>query len=387
MADRLRQTILSLDDFDAAARRHLPRPLYGFVAGAAETDAALHGNRAAFADYRFVPRTLVDTSARSAATSLFGESYTAPFGIPPMGAAALIAYRADLALAGAAAKAGIPFVLSGSSLIRMEDVARAGGKPWFQAYLPGDPARIDALVDRAAAAGYGTFVLTVDVPVGANRENNVRNGFSLPLRPGPQLAWQGVTHPLWLWRTAARTLMRHGMPHFENFAATQGPPILSRGLDRQLGARDTLAWPHLAQIRKRWRGRLVVKGILAPDDARMARDEGVDGIIVSNHGGRQLDYAQAPLHALPGIRAVAGTMAVMLDGGVRRGTDVLKAVALGADFVFAGRPFLFAAAVAGADGVAHAIRLLREEIERDMALLGITSLRQMTPDLLVPRHR
>lgn len=383
MTDRLRRRFLSLDDFETAARRFLPRPLYGFVAGAAETDSALRGNRAAFAAHRFVPRTLVDTSGRSCAATLLGENYAAPFGIPPMGAAALIAYRGDIVLAQAAAQARIPFILSGSSLIRLEDVAQAGGKPWFQAYLPGERARIDALVDRAAAAGYGTFVLTVDVPVGANRENNVRNGFSLPLKPGPQLAWQGLTHPLWLWRTAARTLLRHGMPHFENMMATRGPPILSRGLERQLGARDTLAWRHLEQIRRRWAGRLVVKGILAPDDARMAREAGADGVIVSNHGGRQLDYAAAPLRQLSAVRAAAGDMTVMLDGGVRRGTDVLKALALGADFVFVGRPMLFAAAVAGLPGVAHAIALLREEIERDMALLGITALQQMTPALLV----
>ena len=331
-----------------------------------------------------MPRALVDTLQRSAATTLFGEARPLPFGIAPMGAAALMGYRADLAMAAAAAAAGIPFVLSGSSLIRLEDVAQAGGAPWFQAYVPGDAARIDALVDRVAAAGYRTLVLTVDVPVGANRENNVRNRFSLPLRPSVRLALDGIAHPVWLWDTAARTLLRHGMPHFENMMAERGPPILSRALDRQLGQRETLAWRHLEQIRRRWSGRLVVKGILAAEDARMAREAGADGVIVSNHGGRQLDYAVAPLHALPAVRAVSGNMTVMLDGGIRRGSDVLKALALGADFVFVGRPMLYAAAVAGHAGVAHAIALLREEIERDMALLGINALTQMTAALLTP---
>jgi L-lactate dehydrogenase (cytochrome) len=385
MARQLRR-ILALEDFEGAARRHLPRPLFGFVAGAAETDAALRGNRAAFAEHAFIPRALVDTSSRTAAATLFGEQFAAPFGIAPMGAAALIAYRADLVMAGAAAAARVPFILSGSSLIRLEEVRGAGGAPWFQAYLPGDSARIEALVDRVAAAGFGTFVLTVDVPVLANRENNVRNRFTQPLRPSVRLACDGLMHPGWLWRTAARTLRRHGMPHFENMSATRGPPILSRSLERRIGARDTLAWPHLDAIRKRWRGRLVVKGILAAEDARRAREAGADGVIVSNHGGRQLDYAVAPLRALPAVRAVAGEMTVMLDGGVRRGTDVLKALALGADFVFVGRPMLFAAAIAGETGVAHAIRLLREEIERDMALLGISSLAEMTPALLAPSH-
>ncbi len=384
MADRLRERFLALDDFEPAARRFLPRPLFGFVAGSTETGAAFHGNRSAFAAHQFVPRMLVDTARRSTAATLFGETYAAPFGIPPMGVSALIAYRGDLVLAATAAECGIPFILSGSSVIRLEEVAKAGGKPWFQAYLPGDPARIDPLVDRAAAAGFGTLVVTVDVPVNGNRENNVRNGFSLPLRPSAQLAWQGITHPGWLLRTAGQTLLRHGMPHFENMQATRGPPLLSRNLERQLGARDTLAWPHLRRIRDRWRGRLVVKGILAAEDARLAREAGVDGVIVSNHGGRQLDYAIAPLDALPAIRAVAGEMAVMLDGAIRRGSDVLKALALGADFVFVGRPMLFAAALAGGPGVAHAFRLLREEIDRNMAMLGITSLSQMTPALLAP---
>lgn len=380
----LMRRILALEDFEAAARRHLPRPLFGFVAGAAETDAALRGSRAAFAEHAFIPRMLVDTSARTAAATLFGEPFAAPFGIAPMGASALIAYRADLVMARAAAAARVPFILSGSSLIRLEEVQGVGGAPWFQAYLPGDPARIEPLVDRVAAAGFGTFVLTVDVPVLANRENNVRNGFTQPLRPSVRLALDGLLHPGWLWHTAARTLHRHGMPHFENMGATRGPPILSRSLTRQIGVRELLAWPHLEAICKRWRGRLVVKGILAADDARRAREAGADGVIVSNHGGRQLDYAVAPLRALPAVRAVAGDMTVMLDGSVRRGTDVLKALALGADFVFIGRPMLFAAAIGGEPGVAHAIRLLREEIGRDMALLGITSLAEMTPALLAP---
>src|SRR5579863_7555424 len=181
MGERLLRRILALEDFEGAARRHLPRPLFGFVAGAAETDAALHGNRAAFAEHAFIPRVLVDSSARTAATTLFGEHFAAPFGIAPMGASALIAYRGDLVLARAAAAARIPFILSGSSLIRLEEVTRAGGAPWFQAYVPGEAARIEALLDRVAAAGFGTLVLTVDVPVSANRENNVRNGFTMPL--------------------------------------------------------------------------------------------------------------------------------------------------------------------------------------------------------------
>jgi len=173
------------------------------------------------------------------------------------------------------------------------------------------------------------------------------------------------------------------MPHFENMRAERGAPVISRHIDRDFGSRDSLAWEHLALMRRLWKGRLVVKGILNPADARLCREHGVDGIIVSNHGGRQLDGTIASLRALPAIAEVAGGMAVMLDSGVRRGTDVLKALALGAQFVFLGRPFLYAAAIGGAAGVERAIDLLRQEIDRDMALLGITGLAEMKRDLLV----
>jgi L-lactate dehydrogenase (cytochrome) len=376
------QRFLSLDDFERAARRHLPRMLYGFVSGAVETDASLRNNRDAFQDWAFVPRVLQDVSARQTETMLLGHRHAAPFGIAPMGASALSAYRGDLVFARTAAAAGIPMILSASSLIRLEEVRAEGPSAWYQAYLPGEPGRILPLVDRVAAAGFETLVLTVDVPVSSNRENNVRNGYSLPLRPNPRLFWEGISHPHWLFGTALRTLWNHGMPHFENMDADRGPPVLSPNLIRAVGRRDGLAWEHLALIRERWQGQLIVKGVLSAEDARMAREYGADGVIVSNHGGRQLDGAIAPLHVLPEIAAVAGGMTVMLDGGIRRGTDVLKALALGADFVFLGRPFLYAAAVGGEAGLRHAITLLWEEIHRDMAMLGITDLAQLGPELL-----
>jgi L-lactate dehydrogenase (cytochrome) len=373
---------LALHDFEDAARRHLPRMLHGFVSGGVETDWTLRENRAAFGDWAFVPRVLVDTSGRSTAATLFGRAYAAPFGIAPMGASALIAYRGDLVLAQAAAAANIPMIMSASSLIPLEEVRRNGPNTWYQAYLPGEAARIEPLVDRVAAAGFDTFVLTVDVPVAANRENNIRNGYAIPLKPNLRLAWEGITHPRWLLGTLLRTIARHGMPHFENMDAGRGPPIVSRTLMRAFGERDRLNWQHLELIRRRWKGRLVVKGVLAAADARIARESGCDGVIVSNHGGRQLDGAIPSLRALPEVAAEAGGMTVMLDSGVRRGTDVLKALALGAQFVFVGRPFLCAAALGGEEGVAHAIRLLAEEVNRDMALLGINRLSELGPALI-----
>lgn len=381
MSDPLRR-MLSLHDFEAAARRILPKPLYAYVSGAVEDGQSERGNRQAYDDYGFRPKVLVDVSRRSTRCTVLGREYAAPVGVAPMGIAALTSYRGDVILARAAAEAGVPCIMSGSSLIRLETVMEAAPGTWFQAYLPGDGAQIAALIDRVAAAGVDTLVLTVDTPVAANRENNVRAGFSTPLRPSVGLAWQGVTHPRWLIGTFLRTLVRHGMPHFENNYATRGAPILSGNVLRDFSDRGHLNWQHVAAIRKTWKGRMVLKGILHPDDARAARAHGMDAVIVSNHGGRQLDGSVSPLHALPAIVDAAGGMDVMLDSGVRRGTDALKAMALGARCVFVGRPFNYAATVAGQRGVAHAIALIVEEIRRNMGLLGIVDLREVNQSLL-----
>jgi L-lactate dehydrogenase (cytochrome) len=377
---RVLRGVLTLDDFEEAARPVIPRPIFGYVKGGAETNASLRANRAVWDELAFVPRTLVDTSGRTQKTTLFGHTYDAPFGIAPMGGTAMAAYQGDLVLARGAAAANIPMILSGASLTPLERVRKAGPTAWFQAYLPGETGRITELVERVARAGYDTFVLTVDVQVLANRENNVRSGFNVPLRPSLRLAWESVIRPRWLFGMLLRTLWLHGMPHFENL----GPrvPLISRSAERQLGRRDTLSWKHLELIRRLWKGRLVVKGILDKADARIARESGIDGVIVSNHGGRQLDGAVAPLRALPGIAAEAGGMTVMMDSGVRRGTDVLKALGLGAQIVFLGRPFFYAAAIAGEAGVRHAVKLLQNEIDRDMALLGISTLAEMRRELL-----
>ena len=378
---------LCLDDFETAARRHLPLPVFSYVAGAAETNCSFQANRHSFARYSFMPRVLVDISRRDTGVTLFGRRFDAPFGIAPMGLAALSAYRGDLVLAGAAARENIPMVLSGSSLIALEDVARANSDAWFQAYLPGDDAAITALLQRVQAAGYGTLVITVDTPVAANRENNVRAGFSIPVRPSMRLAWQGMTHPRWLLGTFLRTLVRHGMPHFENSYATRGAPILSPNVERDLSDRGHLDWRHFRLVRQLWPGKLVIKGVLDARDACMAVDAGADGVIVSNHGGRQLDGSVAPLRVLPDIVAACPGVPVMLDSGVRRGSDVLKALALGAKFVFVGRPFSFAAAVGGETGVLQAIALLKAEVSRNMGLLGVTSLQQLDPGCLIDNYQ
>uniref|UniRef100_UPI00403984AD alpha-hydroxy acid oxidase n=1 Tax=Variovorax sp. BK018 TaxID=3450241 RepID=UPI00403984AD len=372
---RVLRPILSLDDFEHAARRVLPRPLFGYIAGAAEDNLSLRANRTSFSDYSFITRTLVDVSKRDQSIQIFDETYSAPFGIAPVGISALSAYRGDLALANAAQADGIPAIMSGSSLISMEEVQSSAPRTWFQAYLPGDRTKIRGLIDRVRKAGFRTLVATIDLPVWANRENNVRTGFSMPLRPSLRLAVDGMTHPRWLFGTFLRTLVLHGMPHFENSFAERGAPMLSTRAIRDTTGRDHLSWDDISEIRRLWDGPFVLKGILSEHDARRAVKIGADGIIVSNHGGRQLDGAAASLAVLPGIvDAVNGAAVVMMDSGIRRGGDVLKAIALGASCVFVGRPFMYAAAVGGQAGVSHAISLLRQEVDRNQAMLGRLSI-------------
>ncbi len=384
---KLLERLYSLDDFEEAARRHLPRPIFGYVNGAAETNLSLRDNREAFAEWGFVPGVLIDVSKRDPSVELFGRRYAWPFGIAPMGIAALWAYRGDLVLASAAAEADIPFIMSGSSLIRLEEVAAQSPASWFQAYLPGDQDQIDALIERVRLAGYETMVITVDIPVASNRENNLRTGFSTPLRPTPRLAWDGLSHPRWTLGTFLKTIRKHGMPHFENNYATRGAPILSPDVVRDYSDRSHFTWAHLARIRASWKGRLVVKGILRSDDARRARDTGADAIVVSNHGGRQLDGTVSPLRVLADIVAACPELPILFDSGVRRGTDVLKALALGARMVFVGRPFAYAAAVGGHDGVRRAISLLSNEVSIDMAMVGITRLAELDRDTHLRRFR
>lgn len=376
--------MLSLHDFEGAARRRLPRPIFGYIAGAAEDGASLRDNREVFGEYGFVTRVLRDVSQRSQSVELFGQRYSSPFGIAPMGINALSTYRGDLVLARAAQQAGILSIMSGTSLIPMEDVARESPSTWFQAYIPGDQERIDALIDRVERAGFGTLVVTVDIPISANRENNIRTGFSTPLRPNLRLAWDGLMRPAWVMGTFLRTLLRHGMPHFENSFATRGAPIMSSTVLRDFSARDHLSWRHMAAIRRRWKGTMVVKGLLSVEDALQAQRLGAEGIVLSNHGGRQLDGAASPMRVLEAVVAAVGPdYPVLVDSGFRRGSDVLKALALGARMVLVGRPFNYAAAVAGEAGVAHAIGLLRDEVDRNLAMLGVTGCAELGPQHLV----
>ncbi|MBV9656338.1 MAG: alpha-hydroxy-acid oxidizing protein [Acetobacteraceae bacterium] len=374
---RRMRRIFALEDLEPAARRLLPRPIFGYVAGGVETNASLTDNRQVFGELAFLPRSLVNVTDRALDCELMGRRYALPFGIAPMGVSALTAYRGDLALARAAERARIPMVISATSLIRLEEIAAAAPGVWYQAYLSGERTETARLIDRVAGAGIETFVVTADSAVVPSRENNLRTGYRTPIRPNLALLRDGVTHPFWALGTFLRTFARHGMPHFENAYADRGAPLLSRQAVRDFAGRETLDWETVRFIRSRWAGRLVIKGLLHPADVTLAREAGCDGVVLSNHGGRQLDGAISPMRVLTASIECAGKMAVMIDSGFRRGTDILKALGLGAQFVFVGRPFNYAAALAGEAGVDHAIKLLRDQLRADLGMLGLRSLAEM----------
>ncbi len=373
---------LELEDFERLAKDRLPHAVYAYVANGAEDMATLRENRAQFGARKFVTRVLRDVSERDAGRTVFGRRWSAPFAIAPMGAAAVVGFDADNRMARAAAEADIPFVLSANSITPLEELHRTNPDAWFAAYQSPDHEKIRRMIDRVGRAGFDTYLLTVDVPVGSNRQGEKRAGYSMPLRATPRLALDGITHPEWLVGTAARTFRKRGVPVISNVEPAGGPSILTRDVSF-IGGHASFSWDEVALIRSLWPGRFVLKGILSPDDARIAREHGCDGIVVSNHGGRQLDGAASPLEVLAEVKAVSGEMTVIADSGFRRGTDVLKALALGADLVLIARPFLFASVVAGEEGVAHAIRLLKREIDIGLALLGLARVDDVTSSVLL----
>ncbi len=375
------QDILDLDDFERAARPKLPHAVYGYVAHGAETETTLRANRAVFDSWRLVPRVLVGVNERRQNIQLFGRQYAAPFGIAPMGGSALVAYQGHTVMAKAAADARIPFILSANSIIPLEEVMRANPNAWFAAYQSPDRGAIEGMVERVTRAGVGGLVITADVPIGSNREADARAGFGFPIRPNFKLSWDVAKHPRWLASVLARTLVRRGNPHIDNLEPWGGPGLFSREV-AGIAAHEGLSWQHIQMVRDQWKGPLIIKGILSPDDVTRAGDHGADGVILSNHGGRQLDQAVSPMQVLTSALERANGMTVMIDSGFRRGTDVIKALALGAHAAFVGRPFLFAAAFAGKRGVAHAIALLAKEIDRDMALLGVRNIKEIGPQAL-----
>lgn len=374
---------VTIEDLRAMAHRRLPGFVLEYLEGGSEDEAALARNAAALAEWHFLHRSMVDVSRRDVSTVLFGRKMTIPVAVAPTGFNALFWPHADLRLAEAAAEAGVPFAQSTMSNDHMSRVARVPGlRYWWQLYVFGPPRVRETLIERARDCGCEALVVTVDAQIYGNREWEKRT------MAGPTaLNWGSrfdlLRHPRWL----ARGILTHGMPRFEN--VTEFVPKDRQGLFQSAhwirSQMDrALSWETLSRIRERWPHKLIIKGLLAVEDIVRAAEIGADAVAISNHGGRQLDWAVAPLDLLPAARqAVGDRIAIIVDGSIRRGTDVIKALALGADAVFAGRAMLYGLAAAGKEGTKRALDILREELNRDLGLLGVPSITKLNPRLLV----
>ncbi len=359
-------------DLRELARRRLPKGVFEFFDRGNGDEVAVANNRAAFERIKLNPHMLVDTSARSQAITLFGKAQKMPIVVAPTGSAGLAWYEGEIALARAAKAAGIPFTLATGSMTSLERVAaEVGGSLWFQVYMWPDRSLSHGLIERARAAGYEALVVTVDTPVPPGREYNLRNGMTVPFRFTRRNVTDVALHPRWLAGVLARYLLTTGMPRYQNYPTQMKARITALPMGRSMMVTDSLTWDDLREIRRRWPHALMVKGILRAEDARLAADCGVDGVIVSNHGGRAVDSARAPIEILPEVVAAAGSrVTVLVDSGFRRGEDVIKALALGAKAVLVGRAPLHGTAVAGEAGAARAIEIYRDEIDRLLAMIG-----------------
>jgi isopentenyl diphosphate isomerase/L-lactate dehydrogenase-like FMN-dependent dehydrogenase len=369
-------------DFRELARARLPRAIFEYVDRGAEDEVALAHNRLAFERVKFRPRTLTDVSKRDQSITLFGKPRKMPLAIAPTGSVGLVWLDAELELARAAGAAGIPMTLATSGTVPMERIAEAATSGyWQQLYLWDNRDLSDEIIARANAANAEALLLTVDTAVGANREYNLRNGFSSPFQLSPRIVTDVLLHPRWLATVMGRYFLNGGMPRFVNYPAGARHRITGEPMRQSVSS--SVSWNDVRRIRDLWPRKFVLKGVLSPEDAMRAADHGVDGIVVSNHGGRMLDSAQAPIEVLPEIVAAVGDrMTVLLDSGVRRGADVVKALALGANAVLIGRATLYGMAAGGAAGAGRVLDILRGEIDSTLALLGCRNIAELGPDLV-----
>ena len=377
------QDCYSIADLRTLARRKLPRAVFDFYDGGAEDEITLANNARAFDRWQLAPRVLVDVGNASTAGTLLGSAAAMPAAIAPTGAAGFGWRGADLALARAAAKLGIPYTLSSSATTAIETIAdKAPGRLWFQAYVLRNQDFFWKLIERARQADYEALVITVDLPVGGKRERDFRNHFSIPFRFTPRNMLDFASRPRW-----AFDMLLRGMPVMENLRGLEAAATNATAIASSVGRSYDPAfdWARLAEVRDRWPRKLIVKGVSRGDDAQRLAAMGVDAIVVSNHGGRQLDGAVPSLQALSEVlESVAGRVPVLVDGGIRRGTDIAKALALGAQGVLLGRATLFGAVAAGDAGAQRALDILHDELLRTMRLCGAPTLLQLSADLLRP---
>jgi L-lactate dehydrogenase (cytochrome)/(S)-mandelate dehydrogenase len=373
---------INIEDLRRRAKRRLPKIAFDFIEGGCEDETCLERNEQSFARYRLLPRYLLDMTVRDQSVALFGRTYSSPFGIAPTGLAALFRPQGDLLLAEAARIANVPFIQSGSSTATIESVAKVAPEhAWYQLYQPRDLKISDDLVRRAADAGVRTLVLTVDAQWGVNAERNIRNGFAHPLKMSPSIMIEALMHPAWM-----LDYFRNGMPEFEDWKRYAGDKADARAVASFLKTQGRRAqtWSDVDHFRRLWPGTFVLKGILHRDDALRAADAGVDGIIVSNHGGRRIDRAPSSIDVFPPIHAAVGDrMTLMLDSGIRRGADIVTALCLGAKFCFVGRATLYGVAAGGLAGANRAIAILRNEVDLVMAQIGCAALPRLGAGFLL----
>jgi L-lactate dehydrogenase (cytochrome)/(S)-mandelate dehydrogenase len=378
-------TPINLHDFRALAKRRLPKIAFDFIDGGADDELGMLRNREAFSKHQLLPRYLVDVTQRDQTVELFGRTYSSPIGISPTGMAGLFRTGADAMLAAAAKKANVPFLLSSASNLKIEEAAQiAPDNVWFQMYATSDPRINLDLVKRARDANVGVLVITVDVPVNSNRERNRRNGFTRPFRMTPAIMLDALTKPGWV----LEYLKAGGMPMMSNWQPYAKPGASADEVADMYGTLTPAAmtsWDTVAAIRDQWSGPLVIKGLLHPDDATQAVHAGAQGIIVSNHGARQLDNAPSPLTMLPAIKAAVGDrVTLMLDSGVRRGSDVVVAKCLGAQSCIFGRPTLYAVAALGQDGADQVLAIMRKEVDAILTQIGCGQFNKLDGRYLQP---
>jgi isopentenyl diphosphate isomerase/L-lactate dehydrogenase-like FMN-dependent dehydrogenase len=374
---------LNIEELRQAAQRRLAAGVYAFLERGVEDDVSVIANKAAMRDITLQPRILRGVANIDMSTDILGQRVSAPMAIAPTGGNAMLWYRGDEALARAAAAAGIPFTISTASSIDVEDIARAGGRLWFQLYLWEDRTLSHAAIDRAWAAGCDTLFITADMAVPPNREFMRRMGFGLPFKVGRRSFVDIALHPKWTLGVMGRYMLNGGLPRQANL-----PPELKGTLTRDPKRRasfvnDTLDWEEVKGLRDRWKGKFVIKGVMRGEDAEQALAIGADGVVVSNHGGRSLDCSAPTIKVLPEVvSAIGGRGTVFFDSGVRRGTDIIKALALGANAVLLGRAPLYGLAAGGQPGVELALEILKTEIRRTMGLAGSRTIAELSAELL-----
>lgn len=375
--------LCNIEDLRQIARKRLPRPIFEYIDGAAEDGIAIQHNREVYRSLKIRNRVLKDVSKRSTATEIFGKKIAMPYAISPTASAGLMCEGGEVALAKAAARMGVPCTVATNSLTPMEEIVEAaGGNLWFQLYMWVDKKLRAAFVDRVKAAGFDTLLVTVDGSVGANREHDRKSGYAMPLRYSPKLIARILANPGWCLRVLAPQYLKRGAFRKANFPPELSSKLTDKPSDHELTKPDTQCWDDIKRIRDLWPGHMLVKGLQSWEDVVIAADNGMDGVVLSNHGGRYLDSAPAPLQVVPEVRrAVGDRLKIIIDSGARRGSDIVKAIAMGADLVMSGRPTLYGAAVAGEAGAYRALEVFQTEMDRIMAQLGLNRVDEISPHI------